>query len=152
MTRDLLSIHYQSITSGFTSAGLVVWYSIPIAAERHRVVYALPNMLNVSFSLCSLLKLFLLGYIPGCCYLLMHMWRLRRRKIGGSRRRKAEKVDWEEEVPQQVSELYQDLHTVSRPVNDFKDFISLSSLLSLSSLSQTWKLLITDRIPRPINN
>ncbi|XP_066923689.1 very-long-chain (3R)-3-hydroxyacyl-CoA dehydratase-like isoform X2 [Clytia hemisphaerica] len=73
--------------TGFTSEAIIMYRSIPFSLEKKRMEYNMPNALNFQFSLRGFTILYLVCYIPLCCHLLKHMWKLRQRKTGGAPRK-----------------------------------------------------------------
>lgn len=70
---------------GFSAEGTVMYKSIPYTEETGRFSITLPNTFNISFSLVSILRVYLLIFIfPTLIFLMSHMYRARMKKYGAN--------------------------------------------------------------------
>ncbi|XP_057299973.1 very-long-chain (3R)-3-hydroxyacyl-CoA dehydratase-like [Hydractinia symbiolongicarpus] len=72
--------------AGMSCEVLIMYRSIWISKDSKRWEYPLPNTLNISISLSSIIGFCLCAYTPVALQLMKHMWILRKRKLGGQKK------------------------------------------------------------------
>ncbi|XP_014676230.1 PREDICTED: very-long-chain (3R)-3-hydroxyacyl-CoA dehydratase-like isoform X2 [Priapulus caudatus] len=75
--------------AGFACEAMVILAAIPMFEETQKWTLALPNVWNLSFTFPAFLRMYLLLlFMPACWFLVQHMYKQRKAKLGPFQRKK----------------------------------------------------------------